>query len=487
MDQKEPSELSLKVMRLSRPAFVGSLPMSFDKSLGKELHNSMIQHATTTPSISKALAISPQNNESSTLISLDSPTPEISDPAKDLIHEFGLSSLLSLPPSFGNIYLGESFVTALSLNNETNVPIMDMGLKAELQTATQKIILVDTTKVPLPEIEGKNSTEFILHHEVKELGIHILTCSVNYGYQGERKAFKKFYKFQVLNPLQVKTKVHNITSGSVLLEIQVQNVAATPICFERLRLEPSETYRCTDLSLITSAKENVELSVNTQTESVFGNYLFVNPQDILQFLYRLDPKPFYPSTTVMTPAATIPSTPSSSQLPLPPTSLPTGLGKLDLVWRSRFGEFGRLQTSQLVRKVPPTSQDVEVQPISPSLISTETLISYSSVYPITPIPSLDSVPLESPFPLAFRVFNKSNMHMNLQINFSNTNISGVMIVGPAIMNIGEVSKDGHKDIVIEFVGLVPGLQKIGGIKVLDLNTGVVREIETIAEVYVENV
>ena len=59
---------------------------------------------------------------------------------------------------------------------------------------------------------------------MKELGTHILVCEVNYhNGQGEKLNFRKFFKFQVMKPLDVKTKFYNAESDEVFLEAQVKN------------------------------------------------------------------------------------------------------------------------------------------------------------------------------------------------------------------------------------------------------------------------
>ena len=45
---------------------------------------------------------------------------------------------------------------------------------------------------------------------MKELGAHILVCEVTYSApQREKMNFRKFFKFQVMKPLDVKTKFYN--------------------------------------------------------------------------------------------------------------------------------------------------------------------------------------------------------------------------------------------------------------------------------------
>lgn len=61
------------------------------------------------------------------------------------ISDFGLSEILRLPGSFGAIYLGETFSSYICINNESQLAIQNVGIKAELQTSTQRFTLADTS------------------------------------------------------------------------------------------------------------------------------------------------------------------------------------------------------------------------------------------------------------------------------------------------------------------------------------------------------
>ena len=72
------------------------------------------------------------------------------------------------------------------------------------------------------KIEPGQSIDHVLNHEVKELGTHILVCEVNYLAPSSGKMnFRKFFKFSVLKPLDVKTKFYNAENDDVFLEAQV--------------------------------------------------------------------------------------------------------------------------------------------------------------------------------------------------------------------------------------------------------------------------
>ena len=75
-------------------------------------------------------------------------------------------------------------------------------------------------------IEPGQSIDHVLNHEVKELGTHILVCEVNYVAPSSGKMnFRKFFKFSVLKPLDVKTKFYNAENDDVFLEAQVKHTS----------------------------------------------------------------------------------------------------------------------------------------------------------------------------------------------------------------------------------------------------------------------
>ena len=206
--------LSLKVMRLSRATFAVSHPQLRDDGLGCEGLDSLNigRHS-----------------------------------------ELGISSMLTLPPGFGNIHLGECFSAYLSVNNDGNVSVHDVAFKAELQTTSQRFTLAgagtptgsasniaeasDISIGSHATLIPSQSAEFKITHDIKELGIHILVCSVHYtpvvpnsSMPPERKFFRKFYKFMVLNPISIKTKINTLDNQRVAVETQVINLANIIAC-----------------------------------------------------------------------------------------------------------------------------------------------------------------------------------------------------------------------------------------------------------------
>ncbi|KAF9974939.1 hypothetical protein BGZ73_001562 [Actinomortierella ambigua] len=382
LEPRESHLISLKVMRLSRPSLVMKQGVFFDKdhrfkatataasntTTGLEPNTTSIltdalsdlsltqlervhppsslaqPYAATASGPSASSTALDQEVDGQTMdaiaaaggmqaIDLDSSAAAGPLPEEVNIGDFGLSELLALPASFGNIYLGETFTSYICANNESSHPVRDVILKAELQTSTLRFTLSDTlggirhqqqklmnattadsklspkpsTSLPTAPhsptspgghvqlLESGKTNEMVVSHEIKELGIHILVCSVQYTtLDGQQKSFRKFYKFQVMNPLSVKTKVNQIStssgtltmptntsspsiggmtsdtssnssssslsgqktiaatsqSGKVLLEAMIQNMSGVTLWMERMKFEAAGAFTVEDLNVV---------------------------------------------------------------------------------------------------------------------------------------------------------------------------------------------------------------------------------------------
>uniref|UniRef100_A0A3Q3WLB1 Trafficking protein particle complex subunit 13 n=1 Tax=Mola mola TaxID=94237 RepID=A0A3Q3WLB1_MOLML len=235
-----------------------------------------------------------------------------------------LGEMLTLPQNFGNIFLGETFSSYISVHNDSNQVVKDILVKADLQTSSQRLNL-SASNSAVAELKPECCIDDVIHHEVKEIGTHILVCAVSYTTQyGEKLYFRKFFKFQVLKPLDVKTKFYNAETDEVFLEAQIQNITSSPMFMEKVSLEPSMMYNVTELNTVISTDGG---------ESTFGKMSYLQPMDTRQYLYCLKPKPEYAEKAGVIKGVTV-------------------IGKLDIVWKTNLGERGRLQTSQLQRMAP---------------------------------------------------------------------------------------------------------------------------------------
>ncbi|KZS99027.1 DUF974-domain-containing protein [Sistotremastrum niveocremeum HHB9708] len=324
--------LALKVMRVSRPTIASSWQPFFSASPSFSAHS--------TSSLTSLQGSAPLDGCPKTLRDLTS-----------------TSQLLTLPSSFGAIQLGETFSSCLCLNNEAQETIHGVSLRIEMQTVSTKTVLADIGGQDY-SLDAGALVETLVHHEIKELGQHVLACTVTYHLppsartapglspdpsDPRKQVFNKYYKFAATNPLSVKSKVHvprspgALTSASerekVFLEIHIQNLTQDPMWFEKMAFDPVEGWSVLDAN--TAVMQPGASEPTKQLQSIFsGNNSLLQPQDLRQYIYILEPIVRPDFKAVLAPGTIVP------------------LGRLDISWRSSFGEPGRLLTSTLTRRVP---------------------------------------------------------------------------------------------------------------------------------------
>lgn len=143
-------------------------------------------------------------------MSLEASTPLNGYP--QTLRDFSLTQVLSLPSTFGSIQLGETFSSVLSINNEAALKVLGIFIKVEMQTATNKFSLQEMGGDGRLGLDSSEIAETVVHHEIKELGQHVLACTISYHVppQLRNPAFppedpanptlrtlRKYYKFMV--------------------------------------------------------------------------------------------------------------------------------------------------------------------------------------------------------------------------------------------------------------------------------------------------
>ncbi|KAH1007979.1 hypothetical protein HUJ04_005140 [Dendroctonus ponderosae] len=381
--------LALKVMRLTRPTLASPLPVTCDsKDLPGNLLNNVLQQDPTAVPGSETIAI---------------------------------GQFLLLPQNPVNIYLGETFSSYICVYSETTQIVYNITVKVDLQTTSQKLSLANNSSTT--KLNSDETVNTVIHHEVKEIGPHILVCEVAYqNSAGVLMSFRKFFKIQVLKPLDVKTKFYNAENDDVYLEAQVQNITNGPICLEKVSLDASHLFN----GIVTCLN-------NTPTgESIFGNITLLQPQSISQYLYCLTPTDKLSSD-------------------LKSLSGATNIGKLDIVWRSNLGEKGRLQTNFGEIKLS-----------------------------ITELPNF--VVIEELFTFKCKLANNGERTVEFILYLENTrNIAWCGISGRKLEALPP-----HSSKILEFkcIPLVPGLRTLSGVKLVDTFTKRTYTYDELGQVFV---
>ncbi|TKY89962.1 hypothetical protein EX895_001260 [Sporisorium graminicola] len=333
---------------------------------------------------------------------------------------FPISNLLVLPNSFGTLSLGETFRTYLCVRNEAATAVREPSLQVEMQVGASDsqqqaenvkwhqlahVILPTPTRFspdptaadtaedagrPVWELAPAQPLETSLGYDIKDLGPHVLVCTVGYKSPLQQnneivwveRSFRKYYKFSVdRSPISVRTKVHQprhasslthpdaAVRGRVELEVQVQNVAGNgaSLVFQGMMLKPAQGWKWQSI-------DRPSLNKGEGLEDMWvgrsGNEVLADG-DVRQYLFALTP-----ST-----AATVAEEAAKAGIDLGTSAegyaiRGDALGNLDISWRMSSGEPGRLQTSQLVRRrvvSPPVTAPSSSVKLAPQLSAQLTL------------------------------------------------------------------------------------------------------------------
>lgn len=196
------------------------------------------------------------------------------------LSDFALSPFLLLPDSFGDIYLGEEFSAYVAVvNGMQDGPFHNVSLTLRLLATNATHDLLDVrgssdssggnsstaSSAPLsaqdgasPQKDGGRTlesnafTDTVVKHRLTELGTHTLRVSVQYTSHrsGELKTLRKFYRFNVLQPLLISSSCTELggqtheSSSRLVVQCHVTNSTQSPIFLQEVRFNaaaPADT------------------------------------------------------------------------------------------------------------------------------------------------------------------------------------------------------------------------------------------------------
>ncbi|ESQ27610.1 hypothetical protein EUTSA_v10018568mg [Eutrema salsugineum] len=433
-----PHSLAFRVMRLCKPSFHVDPPLRidpFDLLAGEDFSDDPTSASLFRRHVSSADAVDSDLSYRNRFL-INHPTDPI-----------GLSGLLLLPQSFGAIYLGETFCSYISVNNSSSSEVRDVTIKAEIQTERQRILLLDTSKSPVESIRTGGRYDFIVEHDVKELGAHTLVCSALYNdADGERKYLPQFFKFVVANPLSVRTKVR-VVKETTFLEACIENHTKANLFMDQVDFEPAKQW-----SAVRLQNEDHHSTEVTPTSDIDG--LIPNPPVIIRsgggihnYLYKL-----------------IPSADVYGQTKLQGSNI---LGKFQITWRTNLGEPGRLQTQQILG-APVSRKEINVR--------------------VVEVPT--AIHLNKPFSAYLNLTNQTDRPLGpFEVSLSQGESQmekPVAINGLQKLMLPGIEAFGSNDFQLNLIASKLGVQKIAGITTFDTREKKTYELVAEMEIFVES-
>jgi hypothetical protein len=307
-DVNQPAHsISLRVLRLSAPTFSKRYPLVIE----------------TTSTFSEAVHVLQQTD-----LSISNEENELSSIRKAFI----LSDIVELPVAFGNVHLGQLFRCLIVIKNEAVSAVKNVMMKTEIHTENEEILLqsnidkdrseqkasLETMNQPMGIfMQSSEVKSWKITYEMKEVGIHTLICQIDYvTMKEEQRSVKKFFKFKVINPLAVKTRiVEHKDQHMTYLEAQLVNTSKETLQFDRIELQSVAGYECS----IVGKKEYI-----------------LKSDEIAQVLFKVRSKESWTKMKENT------------------------IGHLDLYWKTMAGDREHLQTLALQRKKFLIKGDIEI-------------------------------------------------------------------------------------------------------------------------------
>jgi len=260
---------------------------------------------------------------------------------------------LTLPPSFGSAYVGETFSCTLCANNELPAGagrvVTSIKIGAEMQTPSLTVPLnlePSDDGLEKSQVEPGESLQKTVRFDLREEGSHVLAVSLSYSEttiskensasSGRVRSFRKLYQFSSQPCLSVRTKVSDIPSAPAsnekqqystvtrfALEAQLENLADGPVTLEKVTFNPKPLFTSKSLNwdVIEPDGEHVDFPV-------------VMPREVMQVAFLIEQQHDPPE--------------------LPPREADrsgrTILGQLGIRWRTAMGDSGYLSTGWLMEK-----------------------------------------------------------------------------------------------------------------------------------------
>lgn len=291
-------------------------------------------------------------------------------------------------------------------------------------------------------IKGGGRHDFMIEHDIKELGPHTLMCMAVYtDPEGERKYLPQYFKFVASNPLSVRTKVRTVKE-STFLEACIENHTKAHLFMDQVHFEPASPWT---VKVIQAENDNgpmdpLEKALLKQSHLIRAN------GGVRNYLYELKQLGHEPVAMRVENSNT--------------------LGKLDITWRTTLGEPGRLQTQQILGSAIPL-KEVDIR--------------------LVEVPS--RVIVERPFLLRLSVSNHTDRRLGpLEVSMSQDEVEGkgaIVINGLWAMVVPSLEPYMTTDLNLSLVATAVGVQKIAGIGVLDVRDGKSYDTLTATEVFVE--
>ncbi|KAH7619099.1 hypothetical protein Ndes2526B_g06052 [Nannochloris sp. 'desiccata'] len=282
--------------------------------------------------------------------------------------------------NFGTVYLGQTLTVAVALCNQSDAEVNNVGIRIEIQSDHGKSILYDTMPTQgIPLLPPGAHHEFIVKHDVRDLGPQTILCASAYvtpAFPNEPKYSPQAFKFNVLNPLIVRTKHRALDSNTVFLEATIENKTEDLMLLESVELAVASGYSSQNI-ISSSENEGKSDDISTYSSSSvigpLGEHTINSAALLLHpgggaagYIFKLSR--LWHQQQQQQQQQQVGTNSSGARSPTGASPRGTGdqdgsaLGKLDIRWKGTLGDPARLQT-QIITGNPRPHRELRLEVI----------------------------------------------------------------------------------------------------------------------------
>jgi len=348
-----------------------------------------------------------------------------------------LTGALLMPAEFGNIYQGELFSCYIRILSTAQHSFSDVKTKVTLSCGTEQGQRELLPLIAVGELQAGQSLDYVVRHDLAELGKHVVECVVTYAdREGQPQRVRKSWPFEVREPMKMSYHAVALQETSYV-QVSIQNNMPIGVTMESVDFQASPSLVCESCG--PSASEEEDAENDPDGADSFWRYKYLPPKAMLHLGYRLQPA-----------------------MMSAPEKDPGYLGSLRVKWRTTMGARGQGTIPTIRHDSPKVQPEVEVKLLS--------------------VPS--ELYVGSPSTVLTRIINHAAAARKLRLDLIPEKMQGVLVNAISGKYLGEVPPKNSIELEVDLLPLKPGIQRVAGLKIVDIETFQHTEYESIGEVLV---
>eukprot|EP00977_Amphora_coffeiformis_P011923 scaffold2917_cov191-Amphora_coffeaeformis.AAC.16 len=391
-----------------------------------------------------------------------------------------LNNSLCLPDSL-DVYVGENFTAYLGvINSNRHTSIRRLTVTAQLQTPTQRWHLKSPLDagnggygMDVPPLAGVDA---VVSHAIEEPGQHILRAEVSsLGPDGNNKTFRKFYRFQVTYPVEIRTRAVRAGDAACFVTLSVEYTnnaeyasAKDVMVLANVELSTTPGLTATLIGAPTTTATNADANQTGDKSSnalqLYDTAHVMQRGTMIRYLFKVE------------------ATAESAKLRgLAANDL---LGKALVTWRKSIGEQGTVKSDPIYCPLARIDGPIFQSGLTVDVAANKLPAVKNLSVTVEPIDPPRRMALQVPTKLQFLVVNHAEDAKTLQLQFRS---SGLAVYGASSLSLGTVpGAGGSKVAVVNFVALTAGLLRLEGCWVIDQATDTAIAQPPLLDVFVEH-